>query len=141
MRDLIGWPARPTLLAVFDNHTEEAPYLGRAKALRHPDNAIVLHAKDRGCTRPGLHRPGLLVPKSTTSRLGRPARTTTATSSPWLRTRNRAVEEGAWTTRKRKDGRTNGPTTHLDTGQARINNYPTTEQPHRKRHRRRGLSS
>ncbi len=37
---------------------------------------------------------------------------------------NRLVEEGGWTTRKRKDGRTEWiPPPHLDTGQSRVNDH------------------
>jgi hypothetical protein len=37
---------------------------------------------------------------------------------------NRLVEDGGWTTRKRKDGRTEWiPPPHLDTGQTRVNDY------------------
>ena len=42
---------------------------------------------------------------------------------------NRLVEEGGWTTRKRKDGRTEWiPPPHLDTGQDRVNNYHHQEK-------------
>ena len=42
---------------------------------------------------------------------------------------NRLVEEGGWTTRKRKDGRTEWiPPPHLDTGQSRVNDYQYPEK-------------
>ena len=42
---------------------------------------------------------------------------------------NRLVEEGGWTTRKRKDGRTKWiPPPHLDTGQSRVNDYQYPEK-------------
>ena len=42
---------------------------------------------------------------------------------------NRLVEEGGWTTRKRKDGRTEWiPPPHLDTGQSRVNDYHHPEK-------------
>jgi hypothetical protein len=42
---------------------------------------------------------------------------------------NRLVEEGGWTTRKRKDGSTEWlPPSHLDTGQDRVNNYHHPEK-------------
>ena len=40
-------------LAVFDGHTSEALYLGRSKRLASVGQRIVLHARDRGCTKPG----------------------------------------------------------------------------------------
>ena len=42
---------------------------------------------------------------------------------------NRKVEEQGWTTRKGKDGRTEWiPPPHLDTGQARVNDYHHPEK-------------
>ncbi|HET6736635.1 MAG TPA: HNH endonuclease, partial [Mycobacterium sp.] len=42
---------------------------------------------------------------------------------------NRRVKPGGWTTRKRKDGRTEWiPPPHLDTGQTRVNNYHHPEK-------------
>jgi Domain of unknown function (DUF222) len=60
-------------LAIFDNHTSEPLYLGRTKRLASRGQRIVLHATDRGCTKPG--------------------------HTEWI------------------------PPPHLDTGQARVNNY------------------
>jgi uncharacterized protein DUF222 len=45
-------------LAVFDHHTEEPLYLGRAKRLATRGQRIVLSATDRGCTKPGCTAPG-----------------------------------------------------------------------------------
>ncbi|MCV7419597.1 HNH endonuclease [Mycobacterium yunnanensis] len=45
-------------LAVFDKHTNEALYLGRTKRLASAGQRIVLHARDRGCTKPGCTVPG-----------------------------------------------------------------------------------
>jgi len=45
-------------LAIFDKHTQRALYLGRTKRIASPDQRIVLHAKARGCTRPGCDVPG-----------------------------------------------------------------------------------
>ena len=42
---------------------------------------------------------------------------------------NRLVKPGGWRTRKRKDGRTEWlPPPHLDTGQARVNDYHRPER-------------
>ena len=42
---------------------------------------------------------------------------------------NRRVKPGGWHIRKRKDGRTEWiPPLHLDTGQARVNNYHHPER-------------
>ncbi len=45
-------------LAVFDQHTSQALYLGHTKRIASPAQRIVLHARDRGCTRPGCTVPG-----------------------------------------------------------------------------------
>jgi hypothetical protein len=45
-------------LAVFDKHTNQALYLGRSKRLASVGQRIVLHARDRGCTKPGCTVPG-----------------------------------------------------------------------------------
>jgi len=47
-------------LALFDGVTGRALWLGRTKRLASPDQRIVLHAKDRGCTAPGCDMPGYL---------------------------------------------------------------------------------
>ncbi len=47
-------------LSIFDGITGRALYLGRTKRIATPDQRIVLHAKDRGCTAPGCHAPGYL---------------------------------------------------------------------------------
>ena len=45
-------------LALFDGVTGQALWLGRTKRIATGDQRIVLHAKDRGCTRPGCDAPG-----------------------------------------------------------------------------------
>lgn len=50
-------PARHYLY-VYDQHTGASLYLGRTKRLATPAQRIVLHARDRGCTRPGCSAPG-----------------------------------------------------------------------------------
>lgn len=45
---------------MFDDHHSRPLYLGRAKRIASPDQRIVLHAKDRGCTFPGCDAPGYL---------------------------------------------------------------------------------
>ena len=75
------------------------------------------------------HRP--ITARSTTRRpTGPTADTPTSTTKPWPAARdNRRVKPGGWSTRKRKDGRTEWiPPPHLDTGQARVNNYHHPER-------------
>ncbi|MEU0495564.1 HNH endonuclease signature motif containing protein [Mycobacterium sp. NPDC006124] len=59
MADLIRMAAHAHhYLAVFDEHTNQALYLGRTKRLASAAQRIVLHARDRGCTKPGCTVPG-----------------------------------------------------------------------------------
>jgi hypothetical protein len=117
-------------LAVFDKHTQQPLYLGRTKRLASPGQRIVLHARDRGCTRPGCTTPGYWCQvhhvEGWSAKQG-PTNIDKLTLA--CGPDNRAVEEGAWTTRIRKDGRTEWiPPPHLDSGQARVNNY---HHPHK----------
>ncbi len=112
-------------LAVFDHHTEEPLYLGRAKRLATRGQRIVLYAKDRGCTKPGCTAPGYWceahhVDGWTADNSPTDIDTLTLACPP----HNRLIEKTGWRTRKRKDGRTQWlPPPHLDTGQTRVNNY------------------
>jgi hypothetical protein len=45
-------------LALFDGVNGRALWLGRTKRIATADQRIILHAKDRGCTRPGCDAPG-----------------------------------------------------------------------------------
>lgn len=117
-------------LAVFDKHTEQALYLGRTKRFASPGQRIVLHAKERGCSRPGCTVPGYW---SQVHHVEGWAADDGPTDIDKLTFAcgpdNRLVEKGGWTTRKRTDGRTEWiPPAHLDTGQARINNYHFPER-------------
>ncbi len=47
-------------LSLFDGLDGRPLYLGRAKRIASPDQRIVLHGKDRGCTAPGCTAPGYL---------------------------------------------------------------------------------
>ena len=60
MRDLITLAAGGALhyLAVFDNHSARPLYLGRSRRLASPDQRILCHARDHGCTHPNCAEPG-----------------------------------------------------------------------------------
>ncbi|WP_319430412.1 HNH endonuclease signature motif containing protein [Mycobacterium sp. RTGN5] len=45
-------------LALFDGVNGRALWLGRTKRIATADQRIILHARDRGCTRPGCDAPG-----------------------------------------------------------------------------------
>ena len=57
MRDVIRLASSAYhYLAVFDEHTQRALYLGRTR-IASADQRIVLYARDRGCTFPGCDQP------------------------------------------------------------------------------------
>jgi Domain of unknown function (DUF222) len=59
MRDLITLAAGQIhYLAVFDNHSARPLYLGRSRRLASPDQRILCHARDHGCTHPNCAEPG-----------------------------------------------------------------------------------
>ena len=59
MRDLITLAAgRIHYLAVFENHSARPLYLGRSRRLASPDQRIICHARDHGCTHPNCAEPG-----------------------------------------------------------------------------------
>ncbi|WP_345229348.1 HNH endonuclease signature motif containing protein, partial [Mycolicibacterium helvum] len=45
-------------LALFDGVNGRPLWLGRTKRIASADQRIILHARDRGCTRPGCDAPG-----------------------------------------------------------------------------------
>jgi Domain of unknown function (DUF222) len=116
-------------LVVYDNHTQEPLYCGRAKRFATPGQRIVLHALERGCTRPGCTAPGYWSQVHHVERWAVGGETDITNSTLACGPDNRLVEEGGWTTRKRKDGRTEWiPPPHLDTGQSRVNDYHHPER-------------
>jgi hypothetical protein len=117
-------------LAVFDGHTEEPLYLGRAKRLASRGQRLMLYARDRGCTRPGCTAPAYWCEAHHDDGWaagGAPTDITTLSLA--CPSDNKLIEKTRWRTRKRADGRTEWiPPPHLDTGQTRVNNY---HHPHR----------
>jgi hypothetical protein len=131
MRDVIRLASQSHhYLVIYDKHTREPLYCGRAKRFATPGQRIVLHALDRGCTRPGCTAPGFW---SQVHHVDGWASANGETNINKLTLAcgpdNRMVEEGGWTTRKRKDGRTEWiPPPHLDTGQPGVNDYHHPEK-------------
>ena len=131
MRDVIRLASHAHhYLVVYDKHTREPLYLGHTKRFASPGQRIVLHALDRGCTRPGCTAPGYWCQahhvEGWAAENGRTdvTRLTLACGPD-----NRLIDKSGWTTRKRKDGRTEWiPPPQLDTGQARVNNYHHPEK-------------
>lgn len=117
-------------LSVFDKHTREPLYLGRSKRLASAGQRIVLHAVDRGCTKPGCTAPGYLCQVHHAELDWAEGGLTNITDETLAcGPHNRLVMEGGWRTRKRRDGTTEWiPPPHLDSGQSRINNYHHPER-------------
>jgi hypothetical protein len=125
-------------LAVYDHHTREPLYLGRAKRIATRGQRIMLHDKDRGCTHPGCTAPGYASEvhhvEEWDADLGE-TNIDKLTFGCWLH--HPLIKPGGWKTRKRKDGRTEWiPPPHLDwghlplagDGQDRVNHYHHPEE-------------
>ncbi|TGD87407.1 HNH endonuclease [Mycolicibacterium sp. CH28] len=94
-------------LALFDGATSRALWLGRTKRIASADQRIILHAKDRGCTRPGCDAPGY---HSDVHHAAKDWKHGGATDIDDLTLAcgpdNQLVETGGWTTRKLPNGTT-----------------------------------
>jgi hypothetical protein len=131
MRDVIRLASQSHhYLVVYDKHTREPLYCGRAKRFATPGQRIVLHALDRGCTRPGCTAPGYWSQAHHVDGWAKDDGPTDITKLTLAcGPDNRLVEQGGWTTRKREDGRTEWiPPPHLDSGQTRVNDYHHPEK-------------
>jgi Domain of unknown function (DUF222) len=117
-------------LVVYDKHTPEKIYCGRAKRFATPAQRIVLHARHRGCTRPGCTAPGYWCQVHHVNGWTKDhGQTNVNTMTLACGGDNRLIEHSGWTTRQRTDGRTEWiPPPHLDTGQSRVNDYHHPEK-------------
>jgi Domain of unknown function (DUF222) len=114
-------------LVVFDDHSNRPLYLGRTRRIASPDQRIVLHAKDRGCTHPGCDVPGYLTEVHHVHEWAAGGATNIDKLTFACKAHHRLLDQG-WKTRKLPDGRTEWiPPPHLDTG-ARTNNYHHPER-------------
>jgi Domain of unknown function (DUF222) len=94
-------------LCVFDEHTERPLYLGRTKRLASADQRIVLYAKDRGCTAPGCDKPGAWCEvHHVNAWVADNGQTNVDELTLACGGDHKLVGPGGWTTRKRKDGKT-----------------------------------
>lgn len=131
MRDVIRLASHAHhYLSVFDKHTREPLYLGRTKRLASSGQRIVLHAIDRGCTKPGCTAPGYRCQVHHAELDWAEGGLTNITDETLAcGPHNRLVMEGGRRTRKRRDGTTEWiPPPHLDSGQSRVNNYHHPER-------------
>jgi hypothetical protein len=94
-------------LALFDGVDGRALWLGRTKRIASADQRIMLHAKYRGCTRPGCNAPGYHSDVHHAAKDWKNGGNTdiddlTLACPP----DNELVETGGWTTRKLPNGET-----------------------------------
>jgi hypothetical protein len=130
MRDLIRMASHAYhYLAIFDEHTSEALYLGRTKRLASPAQRIVLHALHRGCTRPGCTVPGYWSQAHHITDWKADGRTNINDLTLACGPDNRMIDKTGWTTRRNTRGHTEWlPPPDLDTGQRRVNGYHHPER-------------
>jgi len=108
-------------LAVFDKHTNQALYLGRTKRLASVGQRIMLHARDRGCTKPGCTVPGYGAQVHHTTGWAKNNGQTNIDEVVFAcGGDNRLAEEG-WTVTVGPDGVEWVPPPPIDVGQARVN--------------------
>ena len=112
-------------LAIFDKDTGQALHLERTRRIASAAQRIVLLARDRGCTRPGCTVAGANCQvHHAVADWADDGQTNVDDLTLACPKDNREVKPGGWTTRKRKDGRTEWiPPPHLDSGQSRVNDY------------------
>ncbi|TDZ46498.1 hypothetical protein CCUG64056_00317 [Mycobacteroides franklinii] len=91
-------------LSIFDDDGRPL-YLGRAKRIASPDQRIVLHARDRGCTHPGCSVPGYLCEVHHIDEWAHGGPTDIDNLTFACGPHHRLLGHG-WTTRKRTDGTT-----------------------------------
>jgi uncharacterized protein DUF222 len=117
-------------LYIYDKHTRESLYLGRTKRLASAAQRIALHARERGCTRPGCIVGGYdCQVHHAVADWKNGGQTNIDDLTLGCGPDNRMIEKTDWTTRKRKDGRTEWlPPPDLDTGQHRTNGYHHPER-------------
>ncbi|MCZ8381165.1 DUF222 domain-containing protein [Mycobacterium sp. CPCC 205372] len=125
IRDLIRLAGQSQhYLAVFDDHTEEVLYFGRARRCASTAQRLALFARDKGCTRPGCTRPAFDCQVHHAQQDWREGGLTNTTDMALAcAPDNHLIENTDWTTRRR-NGRTEWiPPPPLDTGQTRVNNH------------------
>ena len=124
---------------MFDAHTREALYLGRSKRIASVGQRIVLHARDRGCTKPGCPVSGYASQVHHTRGWAKdqgPTDIDVLTLA--CGADNRLAEEG-WSVTIIEGVAHWTPPSALDTGQTRTNDYhhperilkPPDDQPER----------
>jgi hypothetical protein len=114
-------------LVIYDKHTQEPLDCGRAKRFASPGQRIVLHALERGCTRPGCTAPGYWSEVHHVDGWAADDGETNITKLTLAcGPDNRLVEEGGWTTENVKTAAPNGSHHHTSTPAKRGSTTTTT---------------
>jgi uncharacterized protein DUF222 len=130
MRDVIRMAAHANhYLVVYENHRQVPLYFGRSKRLASPGQRIVLHDRDRGCTRPGCTVSGYYCQVHHVNGWAATGQTNIDELTLACGPDNRLIETTDWSTRTRHDGLIEWiAPPDLDTGQDRINRYHHPER-------------
>lgn len=117
-------------LAVFDKATGSALDLFRARRVASPAQRIMLIARDGGCTKPGCTVPAYGCQAHHAARdWADDGQTNVDELGLACGPDNRMVGSGGWQTRINEDNDVEWiPPPHLDTGQARVNEYHRPER-------------
>jgi hypothetical protein len=120
-------------LAVFDGVTGSALDLFRTRRVASPAQRIMLIARDGGCTKPGCPVPAYGTQVHHAARdWADDGQTNIDDLGLACGPDNRMVGPGGWTTRINAANEVEWiPPQHLDTGQARVNDYHRPERLHR----------
>lgn len=115
-------------LVVFDKHSARPLYLGKSKRIATADQRIVLHARDRGCTRPGCTVCGYNCQVHHTNGWSKDGKTNVDEEVLACPADNRLADEG-YAVRISEDGSVEWiPPPEFDVGQARVNRYHHPER-------------
>ncbi|BCI52783.1 hypothetical protein NIIDNTM18_20610 [Mycolicibacterium litorale] len=125
IRDLIRMAASSRhYLAVFDDHTEEVLYFGRARRNATTAQRLALFARDKGCTHPRCTVPFYWTEAHHTPDFSTGGRTDIPDLTLACQPANLLIEKTGWTTERPGNGRTHWiPPREFDTGQPRVNNH------------------
>ena len=93
-------------LCIYEKHSQRPLYLGRSKRIASADQRIVLHALERGCTRPGCTVPGYRTEVHHTDEWADGGKTDIDDLTLACKTDHGLIKPGGWQTRKRSDGTT-----------------------------------
>ncbi|MDX1879861.1 DUF222 domain-containing protein [Mycolicibacterium sp. 141076] len=126
VKDLVRMAAQGSdnYLAVFDDHTGQPLYLGRAARTASTAQRLALFARDLGCTRPNCTAPASRSQAHHITNWREDGLTNVDTMTLACGCDNRLVDTGGWSTTMGPDGRTHWtPPPLLDVGQPRTNQY------------------